>query len=51
MKELEQLVQSLESQKRMRKNKEGCSSSSMFSKPPSDSSPSPGFGMRSSSST
>ncbi|XP_057454940.1 transcription factor bHLH67-like [Lotus japonicus] len=51
VKELEQLVQSLESQKRMRKNEEACSSSSVFSKPPSDSSPSHGFGMRSSSST
>lgn len=53
VKELEQLLQSLEAQKRIRKNEEvGSSSSSMLlSKPSSSSSPPPplpGYGMRSS---
>ncbi|QCE02482.1 transcription factor MYC2 [Vigna unguiculata] len=53
VKELEQLLQSLEAQKRMRKNEEGGGSSSsvLCKPPPTPSSSSPhGYGMRSSSS-
>ncbi|XP_027335453.1 transcription factor bHLH67 [Abrus precatorius] len=53
VKELEQLLQSLEAQKRMRKNEEGGASSMRLCNPSSSSSPSPphGYGMRSSSSS